>query len=731
MVSQEVIYNLYFAPGSRFEKWTVMHEIGSGGLGKVFMGFMGCGPGNGTFAALKVLPSQEISVPMFQAYLMQEYKILSELGDHGNIVKLLPQDRYSVLKGNSEIYYLTLEYCPGGNLEQFRRQYPDGVMPATDVFLCLEQIVRGLQYAHEKEIIHGDLCPQNILLGRPNLLKIADFGIGRLGSSPMPMRGQRLLYQAPETAHEQTISPKTDIWALGILTYRLLTGSFPFYGEEEQELYQRIHTQLLTWPRHLTDFPVDTIEASLIYFVRQMLTLSPKNRPSCKDMLAAIQRCRRLVQSEELAAFEERFSTQVQLKDKRPQTRLLKKMVPETLPVATKGQTDLDWEITNHKLQTARLRSGILAVLVAGLLLTLAWFAYRWLQSRPIRFSQPANTAMSLNLQVTPQAKSLYHLAVIARSPGGKRVTMRNLRGHDLQITLYCQHENGDQLKLTPAWESIFSGNFQWEVPQKWPDGQVIFWVEGSWQQGPVVKSPPVNIVITGVYQDRLLFARAGEIESQFSHDPSQYHKIVKAYDDYCQKFPQGCLKEQALKKLERYKPEAMDYRYRHVLDFARKSPEKIKEIIEHCSQFLKKYSAFPAADKIREIIKYCQQISTPRKYRVTLRQGNIDNTINKLLSADCFVKVYRNNALIWQSKVILNNNRPRWNADFFVTWKIGDAIKVELWDKNIGIWQDKLYFTTSDSSTFSLQLLNKRLGPPGNWIEFSCDLPLSPARKK
>ena len=107
----------------------VLDELGSGNIGKVFLAIKGCPPENGSYAALKVWVDI-ISPVSFQNYLKQEYKILLALSDHVNIVKLLPQDRYSVLKGSKEIYYLVLEYCPGGNLEQFRRQYPGGVLPA-------------------------------------------------------------------------------------------------------------------------------------------------------------------------------------------------------------------------------------------------------------------------------------------------------------------------------------------------------------------------------------------------------------------------------------------------------------------------------------------------------------------------------------------------------------------------------------------------------------------------
>lgn len=318
MTLEKEAYDYYFSTGSHFEKWTISKEIGSGGMGKVFLAYMQNVYENRNYAVIKVLPASQISLPLFQKFLKQEYAILSNLSDHINIVKLLPQDSYFVYKGGEEVYYLTLEYCPGGNLAQFLDSYEKKKMPCIDAFLILEQILRGILYAHERNIVHGDICAENILLMRPNNFKIADFGVANIARNEIFMQGKRLLYQAPETIDNFRVSFKSDVWSIGVLMYKLITGNFPFIETNEKRLLHKINTEPIHFPESIQQVDFNTIDGSVIYFIKQMLSKNPSKRPTAKELYNALQRCRHLLDSGKLESFENKFIKQVELKDQRP-----------------------------------------------------------------------------------------------------------------------------------------------------------------------------------------------------------------------------------------------------------------------------------------------------------------------------------------------------------------------------------------------------------------------------
>src|SRR5262249_51184144 len=128
--------------------------------------------------------------------------------------------------------YFSLEFVEGGSLAQKLAATP---LPATDAARLVEQVARGVHYAHERGVVHRDLKPANVLLTPVGSPKVTDFGLAKRleGDSGLTQTGAILgtpSYMAPEQtrAESQAIGPATDVYALGAILYECLTGRPPF-----------------------------------------------------------------------------------------------------------------------------------------------------------------------------------------------------------------------------------------------------------------------------------------------------------------------------------------------------------------------------------------------------------------------------------------------------------------------------------------------------------------------
>jgi tetratricopeptide (TPR) repeat protein len=160
---------------------------------------------------------------------------------HPHIVQLFEFGEHQGLQ------YFTLEYVPGGSLADKVRQAPLAPRQAAHL---VEQLADGMAYAHAQGIVHRDLKPENVLLAADGTPKITDFGLAKRVSSPSLTHSGDVLgtpsYMAPEQARgrSRAIGPATDVYALGAILYRLLTGRPPFQAATVMEtLWQVMETE--------------------------------------------------------------------------------------------------------------------------------------------------------------------------------------------------------------------------------------------------------------------------------------------------------------------------------------------------------------------------------------------------------------------------------------------------------------------------------------------------------
>lgn len=204
-------------------RYELEQKLGEGGMARVYRGrdLRLNRP-----VAIKVLHSQYASDTGFLQRFQHEAQAVANLR-HPNIV-----DVYDVGQ-DGDIHYIVMEYVPGSDLKALiLRQAP---LPIEQAVTIAEAVARGLEAAHRLGMIHRDIKPQNIIVGDGSVVKITDFGIAKSKmSTAMTETGVTFGtadYISPEQARGLPATPQSDIYALGVTLYEMLTGRLPFTGD--------------------------------------------------------------------------------------------------------------------------------------------------------------------------------------------------------------------------------------------------------------------------------------------------------------------------------------------------------------------------------------------------------------------------------------------------------------------------------------------------------------------
>ena len=186
--------------------------------------------------ALKVLLGSLAHNPVHVRRFQLEAQAAAPLR-HKNIVRIYEAGV------RSAVPFAAMEYVEGEPLERFIQRH--GTLRWQNALYIVQQIAEALQYAHEKGVLHRDLKPANILIDRKGRVRLTDFGIAPQPESIQGLSGIHEFvgtpeYMSPEQCNGEDYTRQSDIFALGVILYRMLTNQMPFTGDSPEALLQSI-----------------------------------------------------------------------------------------------------------------------------------------------------------------------------------------------------------------------------------------------------------------------------------------------------------------------------------------------------------------------------------------------------------------------------------------------------------------------------------------------------------
>ena len=210
--------------GKRLDgRYEIQDIIGVGGMAVVYKAYDSI---DDRIVAIKVLKEEFLAKEEFRRRFKNESKAIAILS-HPNIVKV-----YDVSFGD-RLQYIVMEYVEGITLKEYIEQC-EGINWNEALFFAI-QILRAVQHAHDKGIVHRDIKPQNIMLLDNGLIKVTDFGIARFSRGETRTLTEKAIgsvhYISPEQAKGQLTDEKADIYSIGVVLYEMLTGKLPFDAE--------------------------------------------------------------------------------------------------------------------------------------------------------------------------------------------------------------------------------------------------------------------------------------------------------------------------------------------------------------------------------------------------------------------------------------------------------------------------------------------------------------------
>lgn len=210
--------------GKRLDgRYEIKEIIGVGGMSVVYKAYDNI---DDRTVAVKILKEEFLANEEFRRRFKNESKAIAVLS-HSNIVKV-----YDVSFGD-RLQYIVMEYIEGITLKEYIEQQK--TIPWKEVLHFVIQILRALQHAHDKGIVHRDIKPQNILLLQNGTIKVTDFGIARFSRGETRSMTESAIgsvhYISPEQAKGELTDDKADIYSVGVVLYEMLTGTLPFQGD--------------------------------------------------------------------------------------------------------------------------------------------------------------------------------------------------------------------------------------------------------------------------------------------------------------------------------------------------------------------------------------------------------------------------------------------------------------------------------------------------------------------
>ncbi len=210
--------------GKRLDgRYEIQDIIGVGGMAVVYKAYDNI---DDRIVAVKILKDEYLANEEFRRRFKNESKAIAVMS-HRNIVKV-----FDVSFGD-RLQYIVMEYIEGITLKEYIEE--QGALSWKETLFFAIQILKALQHAHDKGIVHRDVKPQNIMLLEDGTIKVADFGIARFSHGETRTMTEKAIgsvhYISPEQAKGEFTDEKADLYSVGVVLYEMLTGTLPFDAE--------------------------------------------------------------------------------------------------------------------------------------------------------------------------------------------------------------------------------------------------------------------------------------------------------------------------------------------------------------------------------------------------------------------------------------------------------------------------------------------------------------------
>ncbi|MCD6518223.1 MAG: protein kinase [Candidatus Aminicenantes bacterium] len=270
---------LGFSPGEKFgPRYRIIEEIGRGGMGRVY---------KAEDTELNITVALKMIRPLYSKdpHFIQNFKeetILARSISHENVIRI--HDLGEV----NDIKFISMEYIKGHDLKDLI--HTSGALSAETTISIAKQICLGLKAAHQKNIVHLDLKPRNIMIDYSGHAYIMDFGVSKSLKARKMERKKKvagtLPYISPEQAKGEEVDQRTDIYSLGIILFEMLTGKLPFEAHTAKEYIQK---HLQEKPPPITELKSD-VPPTLQKIIMKCLHKNPENRyQDCDEILKDLE----------------------------------------------------------------------------------------------------------------------------------------------------------------------------------------------------------------------------------------------------------------------------------------------------------------------------------------------------------------------------------------------------------------------------------------------------------
>lgn len=271
--------DLSFSPGERFgSRYRIIEEIGRGGMGCVY---------KAEDTELNIVVALKMIRPLYSKdpYFIQNFKqetILARSISHENVIRIHDLGEVNKIK------FISMDYIKGHDLKDLI--HTSGALSAETTISIAKQICLGLKAAHQKNIVHLDLKPRNIMIDYRGHAYIMDFGISKSLKTRKMEREKKvagtLPYISPEQAKGEEFDQRADIYSMGIILFEMLTGKLPFEAHTAKEYIQK---HLQEKPPSITELKSD-VPPTLQKIILKCLHKNPENRyQNCDEILKDLE----------------------------------------------------------------------------------------------------------------------------------------------------------------------------------------------------------------------------------------------------------------------------------------------------------------------------------------------------------------------------------------------------------------------------------------------------------